>query len=234
MRFLSFLLAAFLFAGCGTPIVGNGKIIEVSREVPNFQDLTSLGSIDIEIQPGDSFGVKVVGDDNLIPYVVTDVTDNELKVSYKENTMISNSHVHVVVTAPFINNIKTTGSGDIRTKGTITNSKMMVLSSVGSGDVGLSIDAPAVKVTGAGSGDFKLSGQTRDIDCTLSGSGDFDSKDLKSENAKIRINGSSDVKVFASVSLSATIAGSGNILYWGNPALNEVKVSGSGKIKAGE
>lgn len=234
MRSLCLILITLLSAGCGSVIVGNGKIAEVTREVSNFQNLSSLGSIDIEIQPADTYSVKITGDDNLIPYVLTDVTNNELRISYKDKINITNSHVRVTVSAPFINVLKTAGSGDIRSSGTISNNKLMEISSAGSGDVSLTLDAPAIKVTGAGSGDFTFSGQTRDVDCTLSGSGDFDSRALRSENAKIRISGSSDVKVFASISLSATISGSGNILYWGNPSLSEVKVSGSGKVKAGE
>lgn len=234
MRLLSFILAAVILTGCGSVIVGNGKIVEVGREIPNFQNLSGLGSIDIEIQPADKYSVRIIGDDNVIPYVITDVVGDELRVSYKKGVNISNSHVRVVVSAPFINNLKTTGSGDIRSNGMIINNKIMEITSTGSGDVNLVVDAPAIKITGAGSGDFTLSGQTRDVECGLSGSGDFDSRELKSENAKIRISGSSNVKVFASISLAASIAGSGNILYWGNPSLNDVKVSGSGKIKAGE
>jgi len=165
---------------------------------------------------------------------VTEVKNGELQVYYKDDVNISHSHTKVSVTVPFLNNIKTSGSGDVSTKGTITNNKMIMLTSRGSGDMDLSLNAPAINISGAGSGDFKLSGETRDLECTLTGSGEVDSRNLKSENAKIKITGSGNAKVFASNTLRATISGSGNVLYWGNPSLPEVNVTGSGKVKSGE
>ncbi len=234
MRLIFFLLAAFVLASCNPTVTGNGNIVQVTREVPNFQNLENLGSFDVEIQPGNNYALKIVGDDNLIPYVMTEVKDGSLQIYYKKNTNIANDHVHVVVTCPFLNSIETAGSGDIRSTGIIANNKMIEISSLGSGDMDMTFDAPALKFKGAGSGNFKASGQTRDVDCVLAGSGSFDGKDLKSENAKINITGSGSVKIFASVTLSANITGSGEILYWGNPSLKEVKVAGSGKVKAGE
>lgn len=234
MRFLFISLIAFTFLGCTDAIEGNGNIVQIGREVPNFQDLLSKGSIDVEIQPGDNYTLKVVGDENIISYVVTEVRDSELQIYFQDNVSIRSSNVKVLVSVPFLNKIETTGSGNIVSSGTIANNKMITVVSKGSGDVDLSVNAPAVKLTGAGSGDFKLTGQTKDLDCTFAGSGNMDSRDLRAENVKIKISGSSNAKLFASVDLAANISGSGNILYWGNPSLSEVKVAGSGKVKAGE
>lgn len=234
MRYLFIFMIGATLAGCANTIVGNGNIVEIGREVPNFQDLSSMGSINIEIQPGSTYSLRIIDDENIIPYVVTEVKNGELQVYYKDDVNISHSHTKVSVTVPFLNNIKTSGSGDVSTKGTITNNKMIMLTSRGSGDMDLSLNAPAINISGAGSGDFKLSGETRDLECTLTGSGEVDSRNLKSENAKIKITGSGNAKVFASNTLRATISGSGNVLYWGNPSLPEVNVTGSGKVKSGE
>lgn len=220
--------------GCGQTITGNGNIVEESRELSNFQSLVSAGSIDIKIIPGEAYGVKIVGDENVIPFVEAGVDGDALEVKFKDGVNILSSSVHVEVTAPFLNSIKTAGSGDITSEGTITNSKSIELSSAGSGDIRVALNSPAVKVRGAGSGDFVLSGQTRDLEYKGAGSCDFDSQNLLAENADVSVAGSGNIKVYASNTLKASITGSGNILYWGNPSLEGVNVAGSGKVKAGE
>lgn len=234
MRRLLLATLAFVFVGCGDAIEGNGNVVEVGREVPNFQNLAVSGSINVEIQPGDTYALKIVSDENIIPYVVTDVKGDELQIHYKEKTNIRNADTRVVITVPFLNNISTSGSGDVISKEAITNNKMIVLKTSGSGDMRLVVNAPAVKLNGSGSGDFQLSGETKDMECKMSGSGDVDAKDLKAENVQVKIAGSGNVKTYASKTLSASIAGSGNVLYWGNPSLSNVSVAGSGKVRSGE
>lgn len=234
MRLLVVLFFAFSLVGCNDAVVGNGNIVQVGREVPNFQDLSTKGSINVEIQPGENYTVKIVGDENIIPYVMTEVRNGTLEIYFQDKVSISRGNIKVMVSAPFLNNIETAGSGNISSTGIISNNQMITITSKGSGNADLQVYAPAIKLRGSGSGVFTLSGQTKDMDCVLSGSGDLDSKDLKAENVKVRISGSSNARLFAAADLSATISGSGNIFYWGNPALSEVKISGSGKVKAGE
>ncbi len=234
MRTAFFLFIAICLYSCGDSVRGNGNVVQVTREVPNFQSLATLGSIDVEIQPGDNYSLQIVDDENIIPYVITEVKNGELQIQYKKGVSISSSHTKVIVTVPFLNSIRTSGSADITSKGLITNNQMVDLSSSGSGDMSLQLNAPAIKITGSGSGDFVVSGQTKDVKCTLTGSNNLDSKDLKAENVDVKITGSADAKVYASVSLRAVLTGSGSLLYWGNPSLPEVRVTGSGEVKAGE
>lgn len=234
MKYLPIYFAFLLFiTGCNV-ITGNGNIKEENRSVPDFKSVYSSGSIDVEVTQGNGLNVTVINDENLLPYMITEVKDGELQIHYKKNTNISNSHAKVVVTAPDFKNIRTSGSGDISANGMITSSETINISSSGSGDVSLNVDAPALIVKGSGSGDYRLSGRTRDLSCKISGSGDVDSRNLLAENVSVRSAGSGDFKVFASVSLKVSISGSGNVLYWGNPSVSDVKINGSGKLRAGE
>lgn len=227
------LLISFLSLSCNV-ITGNGVIKEESRQVPDFTEVENSGSIDVEIQPGTEIGVKIVSDENIIPYVVTEVKSGVLQIHFKRDVSITGDHTRVIVYAPSINKMTTSGSGNFTSSGTITNNQMIYLKSSGSGDFKLAIDAPAVNITGSGSADFELSGFTKDVNATLSGSGELKCRDLKAENVKVKITGSADAKVFASATLRVTISGSGDVQYWGNPSLPEIKSTGSGTIKAGE
>jgi len=89
---------------------------------------------------------------------------------------------------------------------------------------------PKVEVKLAGVGEINLEGETKDIIVKISGSGNFKGKNLKAENATIKIAGSGDASVFASENLDVKISGSGNVEYIGSPNIDQ-KISGSGTIK---
>lgn len=88
------------------------------------------------------------------------------------------------------------------------------------------------EINTSGSGDINLkSGRTKDFFCKVGGSGNISCNNLKSENAEIRVSGSSDVYVFASVSLKVNVTGSGDVYYGGNPASPEIHIAGSRTVK---
>jgi len=176
----------------------------------------------------------VENDENLIPYVITDVNNGVLNIHYKNGYSVMNDHAKVIVTAPDLDKLITSGSGDISSDGTIKSNRELGINTSGSGDVNASVDAPSVKVTGSGSGNISLSGTTKDFDCKISGSGDVKCAGLKSENTSIRVSGSSDAHVFASVSLKVNVSGSGDVTYSGNPTSPEIHIAGSGSVKAQE
>ncbi len=101
----------------------------------------------------------------------------------------------------------------------------------GSGNIKGQVDAPAIDVSIGGSGDIGLSGRTKDFTCSVGGSGDVNCGSLESENVTAKVGGSGNAHVFASVHLSATVSGSGDVYYRGNPSAPEIHASGSGTVE---
>jgi len=228
---LLLLFSSMIFISCES-ISGNGNVKDEKRPLSNINTVRTSGSIDVEIANGDTYSLTVEDDENLIPYVVTEVNGGELNIHYKDGFSVMNDHAKVIVTAPTLDKIITSGSGDITTNGVITNNNQIEMNTSGSGDVKANVNAPSIKVTGSGSGDIELSGMTKNFDCSISGSGDIKCSNLKSENAVIHVAGSSDVHVFASVSLKVNVTGSGDVHYSGNPASPEIHITGSGTVEA--
>jgi hypothetical protein len=120
------------------------------------------------------------------------------------------------------------GSGDAVFSGVSGSLKVFI---GGSGDVSakkLRLSDCHVKI--AGSGDMILKGNTEDLVLGLAGSGDVDAYDLKAVNVSVSIAGSGDVGVYAVESISASIVGSGNVNYSGNPTKVNVSSTGSGSL----
>ena len=229
--FFLVLISSLIFISCDS-VSGNGNVTKETRNVSDFKGVKTSGSIDVEIKSGDQYQVIVQDDENLLPHVITEVRDGVLNIRYEDGFSIMNDHAKVFVSAPKINNLSTSGSADITSDGVISNDNQIELSTSGSGDIKAEVDAPSVKATSSGSGDIILSGRTKDFECRISGSGDAKCADLKSENAVVRVSGSSDVHVFASVSLKVNVTGSGDVYYGGNPASPEIHLTGSGTVKA--
>lgn len=225
------LISSILFISCAS-VSGNGKIRDENREISNIYEVRTSGSIDVEIRSGNNYSLKVQDDENLLPYVITEVDDGVLNVHYKDGYSILRDHAKVIITAPTLEKLSSSGSADITSVGIIKNSNQIEINTSGSGDINAQVDAPSIRVSGSGSGNITLSGRTKDFDCKISGSGDVKCANLKSENADVHVAGSSDVHVFASVTLKVSVTGSGDVYYGGNPSSPEIHITGSGTVQA--
>ena len=63
-------------------IQGSGNIISENRELDNFNSIKLLSSIDVNVDFGDEYSCTVVGDDNLISFIKTDVINNHLHLAF--------------------------------------------------------------------------------------------------------------------------------------------------------
>jgi hypothetical protein len=81
-----------------------------------------------------------------------------------------------------------------------------------------------------GSGNIDLKGETKRFNGEIRGSGNVRAMDLKSEDATVKIYGSGDADIFASVRLDVHVAGSGDVNYKGNAQVSS-SIAGSGRVK---
>ena len=190
-------------------IQGSGNIISESRELNNFTSIILLGSIDVNIKTSESNNCVVVADDNLIPYIKTEVVNNKLNISLNESYS-SEEKLVVNINTPNYDEVSLSGSGNINILDFKNNNLSLNIS---------------------GSGNITGNGEVEILVVKINGSGNLMSKEIKSKSATITINGSGDGEVFASDSISAKINGSGNIKCFGNPENVDSIINGTGDIK---
>ena len=191
-------------------IKGSGNIISESRELNNFTSIILLGSIDVNIKTSESNNCVVVADDNLIPYIKTEVVNNKLNISLNESYS-SEEKLVVNINTPNYDEVSLSGSGNINILDFKNNNLSLNIS---------------------GSGNITGNGEVETLVVKINGSGNLMSKEIKSKSATITIYGSGDAEVFASDSISAKINGSGNIEYFGNPENVDSIINGSGDINS--
>jgi hypothetical protein len=211
-------------------ISGNGNVKKETRNPGTFTKIHSSGSADVVITSGSNCSVTVEDDDNLLPYLETNVENGTLQIHYQKGVSVTNDHAKIYITAPTLSEVTTSGASDITVSGLLQNTGKISFNTSGVGNIEGEVDAPAVSATISGTGTVKLHGHTKDFDCELSGVGHADCGNLESENTTVRVSGVGVAHVFASVHLSATVRGTGSVHYRGNPQNPEIHTSGVGSV----
>ena len=211
-------------------VKGDGNVITEKRSVGNFDELGVSGSFDIYLVKGKEGELTIKIEENLLPYLVTEVDNGKLKIKWKSGTSI-NTRKGVEITVAFndIEGIALSGSGDIVSKDIIKSDNFEVAVS-GSGDMDLELDVQKMTAAVSGSGDMDLKGSATNFEAAVAGSGDIDGVNLKTEKAEVRVSGSGGITITVLNELDAKVSGSGSVRYKGNPSVEDVKVSGSGTV----
>ena len=237
MKNLSYLVIAscvISFSSCinfgGRRVNGNGHITTDVRSAKVTDRIKVLGSMDVILNEGPS-SIKVETDENIIPYIITDVKDGMLEIRTENDVNINTSNkVKVYVTTPSISDINIAGSGNVNSEARFNSNEKINFSISGSGDIDCAVNAPEVDASISGNGDIKLEGETKDVSVHIIGNGDYQSNSLKAENARVNITGSGDVSLFADATLHVEITGSGSVKYKGNATVDK-KITGSGSVE---
>ncbi|MBW1296522.1 head GIN domain-containing protein [Aquimarina litoralis] len=218
--------------GNGKKVVGDGNMVTKTRNLSDYDQVKVKGSLDVSLISGTEGKITVEGESNLIPYVVTEVDGDALKIYVEKGYYLKVSrNKKLVITVPFkdLSKVSLTGSGDVYSEDVIKASNFKTSVS-GSGDVRLAVEANTIESSVSGSGDLVLKGTADNLECTVTGSGDLKAYDLKAKDVVASVTGSGDIKVTSTSYLKARVTGSGDIDYQGNPEKEDKKVSGSGDI----
>ena len=201
-----------LFGACMlNGVAGSGKIVTEPRTVSGFSAVSLSGSGHLMIEETGTESLTVTTDDNLLPYIKTDVRGNTLELGMKDP----------------MTNVNPTN--DIIFKLSVKKLDELSVSGSGKADLkGLTQDRLQVRISG--SGDVTAQGAADDLDLRISGSGGYRGDALKSRQATVGVSGSGSALVSASETVDANVSGSGSVQYVGDPRVTQ-HVSGSGSVQ---
>ncbi|SDD49184.1 head GIN domain-containing protein [Niabella drilacis] len=229
--FLSFMVLLLAAAQGCKKVYPDGPAVRETRNVTGFDKIETTISGHVEYTKGAATKVEVLAADNVQRYVITEVINGKLVIRTPNNVTIKRGSVTVYVTAPDLNAVTLTGSGNFTAFDEITAGSMD-LKLTGSGNMILAkLSVASLKAQISGNGDVTVSaGQCNSQDVTLTGSGNYDVHQVQSNEVKLRLTGSGDAKVWATDQLNVTITGSGDVRYVGHPVVSAA-ITGSGTVK---
>lgn len=216
--------------GSGERIKGSGNISKQSRDPGHFSALsTGLGG-SLEIRLGNTEGVTIETDDNLLAQIETVVENGTLRIRpAKRDLQLEPHSLKIVVNARSVERIAVGGSATVEAEH--LRGPKLQFDIGGSGSINApGLESQSVAVALGGSGNFKASGMAEQLQISIGGSGKVQAGQLATRDTTISIGGSGQATVWAKQSLSVTVAGSGDVAYYGDPQVSK-SIMGSGSIK---
>jgi hypothetical protein len=192
--------------GC---VHGNGITKTVERQAADFNILETSGAYTIRIKSGQNKQqIKITGDANLLPLIVTSSQSNKL-VIYPEKSICTETGITFEMNVLSLEALVSSGSDTISIRG---------------------INTPKFVLDMGGSSDVELNGVAHTLDVTMSGAGDLKARDLKTKESILNISGSSTANVYASERLKVDIIGAADVNYFGHPKKIEKEILGVGDL----
>ena len=209
------LVASLALAACSTirinqgQVTGSGHVTSETRAVSGYTTIVLAGSGEAKVVIGEPEQVVIEAEDNLLPYLTTNVAFGRLTLGIRPLTNLSPTQpMRYTITVKHLEGLDLAGSGTFEVP---------------------NVSADLLKFEIHGSGDITAAGATDVLEAGLYGSGNIMTRELLAQSARVQIPGSGQVMVWASDQLNATIQGSGTINYFGQPKVTR-DIPGSGSV----
>jgi hypothetical protein len=189
-------------------IEGSGVRTTQERSVPEFKGILFDGIYEVTIQCGKKQIVQLTGDDNIMPFITTEVFDGVLHVVMTKSVNAKHK-ISVAIDMERIEAINVSGSSTI------------LVHDVDSRNLVFDID---------GTGIYFVDGRAGSFQARISGAGNIQARGFTTAKTNIHIKGTGDVAISVTEELDVFIDGIGNIDYWGNPQTVTKNISGIGNV----
>jgi hypothetical protein len=235
MKPVKFALIAFFIAVSFTScqkINGKGEVVRISRSVTGYSGIELSMETTVYYTQGNIYSLEIEAQENLMGYIETVLSGNDLVIREKKGVSLGkHDPIRIYITAPDINSIEISGSGNINVNESWQGNDLST-TICGSGNIEIT-DLQSDRITSeiSGSGNIEVhSGSCNYEYFNINGSGNIDLRMVDSGTTYADISGSGDIYTKVQKLLDATISGSGNIYYFGTPVIN-AHISGSGNIQ---
>lgn len=230
---------AYIIAVLTSSCVGfNEKNVKLSgitkvstKEVSAFDKVDVSGAIDVIVNIGNKSEVVIEADSAIMPYVVTEVKDRELRIYNKDIIgfyNFKNNKILVTITTPSILELESSGACDVTINDLKTD--MFKVSLSGACDLIGSFECNVLDFESSGSSDSKLRGKVKNCNIELSGACDIKALDLEVDSLKIEGSGSSNVEITVQNSLEVELSGASELRYKGEPKYIKTDMSGVAQL----
>ena len=224
------LLSIIAVSGCiGPQTAGSGNVINQSRNVSGFNQVSVDGSGTLIITQGNKESLTVAAEDNVMPNIQTNVDNKNLIIKFVNHTVVPTKPIIYYLTVKDINSITYSGGGKIQSDRLKVNSLTININGAGIGNLN-NLNVSTLKIIISGAGRLFVSGNANNQNIDISGAGEYTGNNLTSKIASITINGAGKGTVRVSNTLNAVINGAGQISYIGSPKITQ-QINGAGNIK---
>ncbi len=213
----------------GNKISGFDKIVTEHRAVKDFNKVFFTGVGHLYIKQANEEALRIEADDNIINEISTEVIKKTLHIKRKSHIGKSSRPIKFYLLLKHLDEVSLSGSGAVTSEGCIQAENLKIRLS-GSGKLNFLIDTHNLSAIISGSGEISISGVTDFQKIVVNESGIYHAKELISQKAQINVSNSALAEVDVSEQLDVKIFGMANIIYSGDPKVEE-RVYGFGYLQ---
>lgn len=170
----------------GSIVKGSGKTGARNLKLPAFSEIKIKNGMAVKVDASAKHpGLKVTGDDNIIPLIKVKVIKGILNVGYG-SSFTTNNALNITVFAPTLQTLTATGASRVSIKG---------------------LDVKEIKIIGKQGTQITATGKTDLLELLLSNAASFKGTKLKAKNAKIKM----DIATTAELNVSNQATGTNNL-----------------------
>jgi hypothetical protein len=211
-------------------IQGSRVFVTEERDLPFFNAITLEHIGNINIHHANESRVVITAEDNILPFVVTQVINNSLHVSMDtgdNHNRFNTERIIFDVYMPQLANISVAGVGQIHiAEGSAENLSISVSGSASIFAENYIVENARIKISGHGNIDLSV---TNFLDIESNGAGTISALNIPVERANISVGSAGSVQAWVSNSLNASVRDVGRIRYKGEP-ITHLQVRGFGRI----
>ncbi|ATB32676.1 head GIN domain-containing protein [Melittangium boletus] len=233
---LSLLVVASTGCGLGLDLRGNGNLVQEERQTADFVALEVNDGIDVIVlvDAARPRAVRVVGDDNLLARLLTEVEGGKTLHVYFPKTELmhwsSANPLRVEVTVPSLEALSRSGGGTVDVSGSIT-AESFALAASGGGTVRIGgLDTDSLSMDVSGGADVTLAGSASRVTSTLSGGSTLQARELAVREATLNSSGGCSTVMRVSDSLRVTASGGADLRISGRPTVLSQDLSGGSTL----
>jgi hypothetical protein len=227
------LLSVALLVGCTPPgdvITGSGNVVIQEEKVSGFDKVAVSHAFRVDISQGETFGVIVRIDDNLLQYLEVVKQGSTLEIGLTTDRITRDSTLEAKVILPVLTGLDLRAASQATIAGfTSSNALNVDLSAASrlSGD----IEAGNARLDVADASQMTLNGSAGDMTLDASGASTVDLSDFPVANANVGARDGSEVTLNASGTLDVDASGASRVYYVGSPTLGTIDTTGASKVE---
>ena len=208
---------------------GSGNVINKTVTINDISSVTISGIGNLNIKQGDNESLIIIGEDNVLSSLKTEVKNDELKIDCPEGMPNPTKNLNYELTVKNLKDVNMYGTSSIKFEN--FNTDKLELNIFGENLVELNnISVNRLISNGYGSFKFEANGFAKEQLITINGLGKYVSENLKTDITEITINGCGYTVVSANNELDADIHGYGGVYYKKDIANIKQHIFGSGEI----
>lgn len=192
-------------------IVGNGIQRSEVRSVAAFNALDVGGVFSATAQVGRADQqVVITGDENLLPYITTEVQGDELSIGAQQGISLQPKlPLTADIQVQSLNRASTSGLARLTVQG---------------------VNEPSFDFESSGKSSGTVIGTASQVNLESSGGSSINAGELRAQRAEAGASGTSTLTINASESLTARASGKAKMFFLGNPTVQK-RVSGKGSVQ---